>query len=46
MNNRTLAVDDLSLNLVIDLNGELAAGLYLVNLTIADRSFTQRLVIQ
>jgi uncharacterized delta-60 repeat protein len=35
-----------SLNTVIALNGDLAAGLYMVNITAGDKLYTQRLVIQ
>jgi hypothetical protein len=43
---RTIAVNDGMINTVLDLNGELAAGLYLVNITAGDTVYTERLVIQ
>ena len=33
-------------NTTVDLNGELASGLYMVNITAGEQIFTQRLVIQ
>ncbi|MBK9417785.1 MAG: T9SS type A sorting domain-containing protein [Flavobacteriales bacterium] len=46
MSARTIAVADGNVNTVIDLNGELAAGMYLVNITAGDNTYTERLVIQ
>ena len=46
MSARTIAVADGNVNTVIDLNGELAAGMYLVNITAGDKNYTERLVIQ
>jgi hypothetical protein len=43
---RTLAVNGTTLNSVVRLEGSLASGLYLVNITAGEQSFTQRLVIQ
>jgi parallel beta-helix repeat protein len=43
---RTIAVAGGNVNTVLDLNGELAAGMYLVNITAGDKSYTERLVIQ
>ncbi|MBK9417013.1 MAG: T9SS type A sorting domain-containing protein [Flavobacteriales bacterium] len=43
---RTIAVADGNVNMVIDLNGELAAGMYLVNITAGENTYTERLVIQ
>jgi len=43
---RTIAVQDGFLNTALDLNGDLAGGVYLVNITAADKTYTQRLVIQ
>ncbi|MBK9146303.1 MAG: proprotein convertase P-domain-containing protein [Flavobacteriales bacterium] len=43
---RTLAVSDGFINIVLDLNGKLAAGLYLVNITAGDAISTVRLVIE
>jgi len=33
-------------NTVLDLNGELASGLYVVNITAGSAAFSERLVIQ
>jgi hypothetical protein len=46
MSARTIAVADGNVNTVIDLAGELAAGMYLVNITAGDKTYTERLVIQ
>jgi hypothetical protein len=46
MSARTLAVAGNSVNTTIDLAGELAAGMYLVNITAGSASYTERLVIQ
>ncbi len=43
---RTIPVQGDLLNAVIDLNGELTSGIYLVNITAGSEHFTQRLVIQ
>jgi hypothetical protein len=43
---RTIAVAGGNVNTVIDLNGDLAAGMYLVNITAGKTSYTERLVIQ
>jgi hypothetical protein len=43
---RTIAVNDGFINTVLELNGELATGLYMVNITAGDAVYTQRLVIQ
>jgi hypothetical protein len=43
---RTIAVAGGNVNTVLDLNGELAAGMYLVNITAGKTSYTERLVIQ
>jgi hypothetical protein len=43
---RTIAVADGNVNTTIDLNGELAAGMYLVNITAGEKTYTERLVIQ
>ncbi|MCB0764389.1 MAG: T9SS type A sorting domain-containing protein, partial [Flavobacteriales bacterium] len=43
---RTIATQGGNLNTVVDLNGDLAAGMYLVQFTAGDRTYTQRLVIQ
>ncbi len=41
-----IAVQDGHLNTVIDLEGSLAAGMYVVNITAGERSYTERLVVQ
>jgi hypothetical protein len=43
---RTLAVAGNSVNTTIDLGGELAAGMYLVNITAGSITFTERLMVQ
>ncbi len=43
---RTIAVAGSQVNTVLDLNGELAAGMYLVNITAGETVYTERLVIQ
>ncbi len=43
---RTIAVNDGMINTVLDLNGEFAAGMYLVNITAGETVYTERLVIQ
>ena len=43
---RTVAVAGSNVNTTLDLNGELAAGMYLVNITAGDTTYTERLVIQ
>ncbi len=43
---RTLAVQDGFLNTVVNLNGDLSAGMYIVNFTAGDVVYTQRVVIQ
>jgi hypothetical protein len=34
------------LNTALDLNGDVASGLYMVNITAGDKTYTERLVIQ
>ena len=46
MSARKIFVNDGSITTVLDLNGELAAGMYLVNITAGKTSYTERLVIQ
>jgi len=46
MVSRTIAVSDGPVNSVIDLNGALASGLYIVNITAGGQRYTGRLVIQ
>jgi hypothetical protein len=43
---RTIAVQDGFLNTTMDLNGDLAGGMYMVNIVAGDKAFTERLVIQ
>jgi hypothetical protein len=43
---RTIVVTDGHVNTILDLNGELAAGMYLVNITAGETLYTERLVIQ
>ncbi len=43
---RTIAVQDNFLNTMIDLNGAFAAGMYTVNITAGETTYTERLVIQ
>ena len=43
---RTIAVQDGFINRSVELNGDLAGGLYMVNITAGDKTYTERLVIQ
>jgi hypothetical protein len=43
---RTIAVQDGFVNTNMELNGELAGGLYVVNITAGTKAYTERLVIQ
>ena len=43
---RTVAIQDGTLNTTIDLNGDLAVGMYMVKVTAGEEVFTQRVVIQ
>ena len=43
---RTIAVQDGFVNTALDLNGDLAGGMYMVNITAGDKTYTERLVIQ
>jgi hypothetical protein len=43
---RAIAVSGGNVNTVLDLNGELATGLYLVNIIAGDTVYTERLMIQ
>ena len=43
---RTVAVSGSNVNTTLDLNGELAAGMYLVNVIAGNTTYTERLVIQ
>ena len=46
VSSRTIAVNGTTLNTVIDLDGTLSGGIYVVNLTAGEQTFTQRLVNQ
>jgi subtilisin-like proprotein convertase family protein len=46
MSARMIAVTDGQLNTTLDLNGELAAGMYVVNIIAGETLYTERLVIQ
>jgi hypothetical protein len=46
MMSRTIPTQGGYLNTVMDLEGEIAAGMYLVNITAGDRLYTERLVVQ
>ncbi len=43
---RTLGVQDGFVNQVVDLNGEISTGMYMVKVTAGDQVYTERLVIQ
>ena len=43
---RTIPVQDGFINTVLDLDGDMASGVYMVNITAGDQHFTERLVIQ
>jgi hypothetical protein len=43
---RTIAVQDGFVNQSMALNGDLSGGLYMVNITAGDKTYTERLVIQ
>jgi hypothetical protein len=46
VSSRTIVVADGFLNTVIDLNGGVAAGMYMVSIAAGERTYTERLVIQ
>jgi hypothetical protein len=46
MSARTIAVTDGNVNTILDINGELAAGMYVVNITAGETVYSKRLVIQ
>jgi hypothetical protein len=46
VSSRELPVNAGAVNTVIDLKGELAAGMYLVNITAGDRLYSERLMVQ
>jgi len=43
---RTITVQDGFVNQSVELNGAIAGGLYVVNITAGDKTYTERLVIQ
>jgi len=43
---RTIAVQDGSVRTNMDLNGDLSSGMYMVHVTVGDKTYTERLVIQ
>ncbi len=43
---RTIAVNDGFINTVLDLDGNMASGMYMVNITAGEKTYTERLVIQ
>ncbi|HRH71398.1 MAG TPA: GEVED domain-containing protein, partial [Flavobacteriales bacterium] len=43
---RAIAVQDGNVNTYLKLNGDLAGGMYMVNITAGDKTYTERLVIQ
>ena len=43
---RTIPAQDGFLNTILDLDGQMSAGVYVVNITAGEASFTERLVIQ
>ena len=43
---RAIPVQDGTINTALDLNGSLAGGMYLVNVTAGTKTYTERLVIQ
>lgn len=43
---RTISVQDGFVNTAVELNGDLAGGFYVVNITAGDKTFSERLVIQ
>ena len=43
---RTIAVADGFLNTALDLNGDVTSGMYMVKITVGEKSYTARLVIQ
>jgi hypothetical protein len=45
VSSRVLPVNAGAVNTVIDLKGELAAGMYLVNITAGERVYTERLMV-
>ncbi|MBK6830523.1 MAG: T9SS type A sorting domain-containing protein [Flavobacteriales bacterium] len=46
VNASTIAVNEGFVNTTLDLNGSLAAGMYIVNITVGEDTYTERLVIQ
>jgi hypothetical protein len=43
---RTIALNGTTVNTTIELNGQLATGMYLVSITNGDRLFTDRLIVR
>ncbi len=43
---RTIAVNDSFIKTVLDLDGNMASGMYMVNITAGEKTYTERLVIQ
>ncbi|MCC6401961.1 MAG: T9SS type A sorting domain-containing protein [Flavobacteriales bacterium] len=43
---RTIPVQDGSARTNLNLNGDLSGGMYMVHVTVGDRTYTERLVIQ
>ena len=46
MTSRRIAVQDGFVNGLLELNGTLSAGMYMVNITAGEKVYTERLVIQ
>ena len=46
VNASTIAVNEGFVNTTLDLNGSLAAGMYIVNIIAGEDTYTERLVIQ
>ena len=46
MSKRTIAVQDGYINTAMDLKGSLSSGIYMVNITVGEKMYTERLVIQ
>ena len=46
MSKRTIAVQDGYINTAMDLKGSLSSGIYMVNITVGEKTYTERLVIQ
>ena len=46
MSKRTIAVQDGYINTAMDLKGSLSSGICMVNITVGEKTYTERLVIQ